>query len=104
MIADLKQKNISMVLNSERVTGTDLRSANIIIHEITHLDNYSQAEKIADHFSAIPNEYEPIKEDDIDVPPFSQDDIPQFHPTQVWFELAKIKITKALFLVTFLQN
>ena len=46
MIADLKQKNISMVLNSERVTGTDLRSANIIIHEITHLDNYSQAEKI----------------------------------------------------------
>ena len=43
-----------------------------------------QAERIAEKFSSIQNEYQPLKNEDITVPPFNASDIPQFHPAQVW--------------------
>ena len=62
---------------------------------MSHLPDQEQAEIIANKFSSIQNEYEPIKTGDIDVPPFSKDDIPQFQPSQVWLLLSQIKTNKA---------
>ena len=70
-------------------------SEKINIDEISHLSDQQQAEIIAEKFSSIQNEYEPIKSENINIPPFTQDDIPQFHPSQVWFHLAKLKTNKA---------
>ena len=96
MIADLRKKNPSQWYSSlKRISGYDKKSENILIQEINHLSDQEQAEKIAEYFSSIPNEYEPLKTEDIKVPPFSQDEILQFHPSQVWFHLMKIKTNKA---------
>ena len=50
---------------------------------------------IADKFSSIQNEYEPLKDDDVTIPAFEQDDVPQFQPSQIWFHLATLKTNKA---------
>ena len=50
---------------------------------------------IADKFSSIQNEYEPLKDDDVTIPAFEQDDVPQFQPSKIWFHLAKLKTNKA---------
>ena len=47
------------------------------VDEISHLSDQDQAEAIADSFSAISNEYQPIQKDDICIPSFSQSSIPQ---------------------------
>ena len=79
----------------KRISGIDVHSQKIIIEEISDLSDQQQSEKIADYFSSIPNEYEPIEEDDIKVPPFHKNEIPQFHPSQVWLELSRLKTNKA---------
>ena len=84
MIADLRKKNPSQWYSSlKRISGYDKKSENILIQEINHSSDQEQAEKIAEYFSSIPNEYEPLKTKDIKVPPVSQDEIFQFHPIQV---------------------
>ena len=67
----------------------------INIDEINHLPDQEQAEIIAEKFSSIQNEYQPLKTEDISVPPFSEKDIPQFHPSQVWLHLTQLKTNKA---------
>ena len=59
------------------------------------MPDQEQAEIIAQKFSSIPNEYQPLKTDDILVPPFSKKDIPQFQPSQVWLLLTQLKTNKA---------
>ena len=59
------------------------------------LDAKEQAEKLAEYFSSIPNEYEPLKDSDIEVPPFVESEIPQFHPSDIWFRLMKIRTNKS---------
>ena len=36
-----------------------------------------------------------MKTEDITVPEYSEEDVPQFQPAQVWFHLARIKTNKA---------
>ena len=43
----------------------------------------------------IPNSYEPLKSDDVIFPPFSDNDVPQFSPARVWFELRKLNPNKS---------
>ena len=96
MIADLRQKNPSQWYSSlKRITGNDQKSEKVIISEIFHKSDQEQAEVIADYFSSIPNEYDAIKEDDIISPPFSEKQVLQFHPSQVWLHLTKMKTNKA---------
>ena len=96
MISDLRIKNPSQWYSSlKRISGEEVKSQKIIIEEINDLNNEDQAEKIADFFSSIPNEYEALKDEDIKVPHFKTNDIPQFHPSQVWLELSKIKTNKS---------
>ena len=66
-----------------------------IVDEISHLPAQTQAELIAEQFSSIPNEYNALKKEDIRIPPYSTDEVPQFLPAQVWFALSRIHTNKA---------
>ena len=80
MIANLRQKNPSQWYSSlKRITGNDQKSEKVIISQIFHKSDQDQAEVIADYFSSIPNEYDPIKKDDIPIPHFSENQMLQFH-------------------------
>ena len=50
---------------------------------------------IADKFASIQNGYEALKTDDITVPPFTPDKVPQFQPGQVWLRLSNLSTNKA---------
>jgi hypothetical protein len=65
------------------------------VDEISHMTDEDQAEAIADSFSSISNEYEPVKKDDIKVPEFSRSSIPQFKPAFIRKYLEKIKTNKS---------
>ena len=47
------------------------------VNSIKHLDQ-EQAEVIADKFSKVSQEYEPLQKDDIEVPFFDEKSIPSF--------------------------
>ena len=95
-VADLKKKNPGQWYSAlKRITSTDQMSQQVNIEEISHLSDQEQAEIIADKFSSIQNEYEALKTEDITVPPFTDEEVPQFHPAQVWFHLARVKTNKA---------
>ena len=71
----------------------EMQSEQISVHEIDHLSNQKQAEAIADRFSSISNEYEPIHDDDInleDAPNCSS--IPIEEPHQVYEYLRKLNV------------
>ena len=95
-VSDLKQKNPGQWYSAlKRITSNDQMTQQINIDEISHLDDQQQAEVIADKFCSIPNEYQPLKKEDVSIPPFCKEDIPQFHPSQVWLRLSQIKTNKA---------
>ena len=95
-VADLKKKSPGQWYSAlKRITSSDQRSDQINIEEINHLTDQEQAERIAEKFSLIQNEYQPLKNEDITVPPFNASDVPQFHPAQVWQLLAQLKTNKA---------
>ena len=62
---------------------------------INHLTDQEQAEWIADKFSSIQNEYDPLKTEDVSIPPFTEEEIPTFLPSQVWLILTQLKTNKA---------
>ena len=95
-VADLKNKSPGQWYSVlKRITSRDQRNEQINIDEISHLPDQEQAEIIAEKFSSIQNQYDPLKKEDIDIPQFSDKDIPQFHPAQVWLHLAQLKTKKA---------
>ena len=95
-IADLKKKSPGQWYSAlKRITSSDQQSEQITIEEINHLSDQEQDEKIADKFSSIPNEYDSLKTEDIIIPPFSEKEVPQFHPSQVWLHLTQLKTNKA---------
>ena len=65
------------------------------VDDISHLPDQQQAEIIAEKFASIQNEYEALNTEDISVPHFEDKDIPQFHPSQVWFALSRLDVNKA---------
>ena len=77
------------------MTSNDQMSKNINIEDISHLPDQEQAELIADKFSSIQNEYDPLKTEDINIPDFQEKDVPKFQPSQVWLHLTKIKTNKS---------
>ena len=96
MIGDLRHKHPSKWYSSlKRITGYDQKAEKVIIAEIFDKTDQEQAEKIAEYFSSIPNEYNAIKDGDIEIPPFTENQVIQFHPSQVWLQLSKIKTNKA---------
>ena len=95
-VADLKEKNPGQWYSClKRITSHDQMGQDINIDQISHLPDQEQAEIIAEKFSSIQNEYQPLKNDDIFVPPFLPEDVPLFQPSQVWLLLTKLKTNKA---------
>ena len=97
IVADLKQKKPSQWYSSlKRISSFDQHKAEpIYVDQISSLSDQEQAEVIADHFSSIPNEYDPLLKDDIEIPLFSEADIPQFHPSEVWLNLSRMRTNKS---------
>ena len=77
------------------VSHDQLKSEDQVVDEISHLPDQEQAEIIAEKFASIQNEYQSINKDDISVPLFEENEIPQFHPSQVWFALSRLDTNKA---------
>ena len=102
---DFKKKSIDDVLTAKsrqwysklkKITNyAQQKSENIHVDEISHLSEQSQAEAIADSFSAVSNEYEPINKDEIKTKPFPASSIPQFKPHIVMKYLKNIKTDKS---------
>ena len=65
------------------------------VENLSHLSDMDQAEKIAEAFSSIPNEYEPLQSESIAIPKYEQKDIPVFHPSQVWFVFSRLETNKS---------
>jgi hypothetical protein len=65
------------------------------VDQISHLSNQEQSEIIADKFASIQHEYQALKTEDITVPPFTEKQIPQFQPSQVWFLLSTLNTSKS---------
>ena len=80
----------------KRITnfGND-KSDLVQVDEISHMTDQEQAEAIADSFSSISNEYEPVKKEEINIPAFSNSSIPQFKPAVIRKYLEKIKTNKS---------
>ena len=67
----------------------------IIVEEIKELSNKEQAEKIADKFAAVSQEYDELKNGDIEVPNFSDEDIPVIKEEDVAEVLAAMDTSKS---------
>ena len=68
----------------KRITNFNQQKSDIVqVDEISHLPDQNQAEAIADSFSAISNEYDPVNTDDIKIPLFTKSSIPQFKPETI---------------------
>ena len=92
----LKAKSGQWYTTLKRITKySQNKSENIQVDEISHLPPQSQAEAIADSFSAISNEYEKVNKDDINIPYFEQSSIPQLKPNIVMRYLKNIKTNKS---------
>ena len=50
----------------------------IVVESLKDLPASEQAELIADKFAEVANEYDKLKKEDIDVPDFCPEQIPQF--------------------------
>ena len=67
----------------------------IIVEEINHLTDSQQAEAIADHLSAISNEYDHLKTEDIKFSPIPPGSFPQFSTEEIQKYLENIKTKKS---------
>ena len=95
-VEDLKTKNPGQWYSClKKITSYDQKGDRITIDEISHLSDQNQAEKIADKFTSIPNEFEELKTEDISFPPFLPEEIPLIAPSRVWLQLTQLKINKA---------
>ena len=95
-VADLKKKSPGQWYSTlKRITSNDQTNQQVNIDEISHLSDQAQADIIAEKFSSIQNEYKPLQTEDISIPNFSENEIPQFKPAQVWLLLAQLDTNKA---------
>ena len=96
-VAELKlQKPGQWYQYLKKITSFDqLKNDKQIVDEISHLSDQQQAEAISEKFASIPNLYQPLKTEDINVPHFEEKEIPQFHPSQVWFALSLLDVKKS---------
>ena len=78
----------------KRLTNQGL-SEKLVVNEINHLSDIQQGEKIADNISAVSQEYDHLKSDDINTKPFTKSSIPHVTVTEVLEKLRNIKTKKS---------
>ena len=95
-IEDLKNKKPGQWYSClKKIASSDPKLDQVNIDELSHFSDQIQSEIIADKFSAIPNQYDALEKDDISIPQFSAEDVPQFDAARVWLLLSKINTNKA---------
>ena len=65
------------------------------VESIKHLSNKEQAEKIADKFAELSNEYQPLDRSKINFPYFEDHDVPVFKEEEVLEVLLDLKVNKS---------
>ena len=98
IIKDLKTSNINHWYSKlKRLCSYDQEKLEpVIVDSIKHLSIKEQAEAIADKFSKVSQEYEPLQKEDIKIPDFDEMSIPKFNPIDVQANLEKIKANKSV--------
>ena len=98
VLKDLKQSNISQWYSKLKYLCSydQKKSEPIIVEEIKNLSAQDQAEKIADKFSKISQEYGPLQEKDIIIPDYDINSAPKFHPSNVENHFLKLKTNKSV--------
>ena len=95
IVEDLKQSAPGQWYSKlKRMTSHDeIQSEQVVVDDIAHLSNQEQADTIADAFSRISNEYEPLRDNDIDLESSSNlAPVPVLEVHQVYEYLKKIKV------------
>ena len=97
VMGELTCKNTSKWYSTlKKITSHDQqKNERIIVQDINHLSDKEQAEKIAENFAEIPNQYSQLKKEDIFVEVFDEKQIPQFKEVQVWDLLTKLNSNKS---------
>ena len=65
------------------ISNDQAKQQEINIDSINHLPNQEQAEVLAEEFSSISQEYKKLQTEDVKVPPFNHDDVPNISATTV---------------------
>ena len=80
----------------KKLTNFDQQKADeIVVESLKDLPASEQAELIADKFAEVANEYDKLKKEDINVPDFCQEEIPQFTENDVESALDEMDINKS---------
>ena len=98
VIKDLKTSKSSQWYSKlKRLCSYDQQKSDpIIVDSIKHLSDEEQAEAIADKFSKVSQEYEPLKKEDIDIPDYDESTISILLLKAVKKHLEKIKTNKSV--------
>ena len=97
MIKDLKNSNPRlwysklkrMMCYDDKITG------NIQVSDISHFTSIEQANMLADHFSSISREYDPLLNNDIEYPEISEGSFQKFQVCDIIPYLSQIKTNKS---------
>ena len=97
MIDDIKNsKPGEWYSKLKRISRYDQGKSELLqVEEISHLSDLEQAERIASKQADISNTYKSVQLEDIQIPPFSTEDIPQFRPDEVKEYIMKLKSKKS---------
>ena len=98
IIKDLKTSNVSQWYSKlKRLCSYDQEKREpVVVESIKHLSNQDQAGVIADKFARVSQEYEPLKNEDVEIPLFDEKDIPVFSPKDDQRYLEKVKLKKSV--------
>ena len=96
-IKNLRKVNPGKWYNElKKLTSFDQqKSEEIIVESIKDLTIPEQAERIADKFAEVSNEYDKLRTEDIEIPHFTDEDIPQFTEDQVKKVLREMNTKKS---------
>ena len=97
IVSDLKYSNPGQWYSKlKRMSSHDqLKSEQVNIEEICHLSDQAQAEVIADSFSKISSQYEPIDAEKLTLLPENEKPIPVIESHEIYEYLKKIKTNTA---------
>ena len=97
MIKDLKISNPRKWYSKLKrmMCYDDKVNSNIQVSDISHLSSQEQADLLADHFSSISREYDPLLSSDIQYPDIPDGSTPRFEARQVMQYLSQIKTNKS---------
>ena len=95
---DLKESKVGQWYSKlKRLSSFDQhKNEPIIVESIKHLSDKEQAEKIADKFSKVSQEFDQLKTDDIKIPEFDKSTVPRISPKDVLKHLRKVKTNRAV--------